>query len=170
MQHSMFKTGHTCGSNVPIKMLADRHHAWSVAKTDACNYITCCTAYIAQLANQQCDGYLSGSSLKWVPLLVLGNVWVLVVRVMWFVSICFSPLCFGFTPSYDLSYASIPHLEGLQQISELLHPKLTAPPEAAIKTIVKRLAYKFQGGAGCVLHLAVLAGSPKELHVIVRRM
>lgn len=135
-----FKTGRTCIPSVLIKVLADRHHASSVTQMHT-NYITCCTAYIAQLANQQFDGYLSGSSLEWIPLLVLGNVWIVIVRVIWFraVNTFFSSLCFGFIPSYDLSYAGVPHLEGLQHISDLIHPKLTAHPEAAFKTVVERL-------------------------------
>ena len=131
-------------------------------KDIALHYISCS---IAQLGHQQSDSYLSGSSLEWVPLLVLGNVWVAVVGVIWFVPIFPSSLCFSFTPTYDLSYAGIPDLEGLQQISDLIHPKLTAPPEAAFQTVVESLAYILQGNPGCV-HLAVYASSPKELQVI----
>ncbi len=101
-------------------------------------------AGVAQSQKQQSDAYLSGSSLEWVPLLMLSNVWVVVVRVVWFrgETILVSSLPFGFVPSDGLSSASIPHLEGLQQISDLINPKLTAHPEAAFETVVERLVYK----------------------------
>lgn len=142
MQHSTFKAGHTCTSNVPVKMLADSRMTCSKDRCTKTHHITshhitaqhitvhCITSHhvtahhvacsIAQVGNQQSDGYLSGSSFKRVPLLVFRNVWIVNIRVIWFVTMIFSSLCFGFTPSYDLSYAGIAHLEGLQQISDLI--------------------------------------------------
>ena len=126
MQHSTFKAGHTCIADSSKNRCIKTHNITS-------HHITS--------HNDQCDGYLSGSSLEWVPLLVLSNVWVVHIRVIWFrvVTILFSSLALGFMPSYDMSYAGVPHLEGLQHISNLIHPKLTAHPEAAFKTVVERL-------------------------------
>ena len=82
--------------------------------------------------------------MEWVPFLTLSNVWVLVVGVIWFrgMTILVLPLPFGFVPSYDLSYASIPHLKGLQQISDLIHPKVTAHPVAAFHTVIVKFAHE----------------------------
>jgi len=75
---------------------------------------------------------------------MLGNVWVVTVRVVRFrgITILFSSLPFGFIPSYNLSYAGVPHLEGLQQINDLIKPKLTAHPVAAFDTVLIGFAHE----------------------------